>query len=403
MISKGFGDKVGGIQIAGAKLVDGRISDEALNEFQKRVGTKLRIQYQFNELASADAIRKFADGIGDPNPLFLDAGYASSSVYRSLVASPSWVNSVLPTWVLQGLPGVHALHSSTEWEFYRPVMVNDRVTPECYLTGCRVVKSEFAGRSVLERQESRFYNQRGEMVARARPAAFRVERRVAREMGQYNNVELPHPWTENQLLEIEDEMLNEKIQGAETRYFEDIKPGDDLPQVVKGPLGVSDVIAYCIGASPAPIKAHGSALRHYRGHPAWAYRDPSTFAMEPVYSVHYNQAAANASGLPYPYDAAVQRHCWLIQLLTNWMGDEGWLKRSYAKFKGMVYLSDVVWIRGTVTGRYVDENGECCVDIKTTAKNQRGEEVMPGRSTVILPSRKGGEGPVSKRMVIRDR
>jgi hypothetical protein len=120
--------------------------------------------------------------------------------------------------------------------------------------------------------------------------------------------------------------------------------------------------------------------------------------MEPVYSVHYNKAAANASGLPYPYDAAVQRHCWLIHLLTNWMGDEGWLKRSYAKFNGVVYLSDVVWIRGTVTKKYVDENGECCVDIKTTATNQRGEEVMPGRSTVILPLRESGVGPVDTRV-----
>jgi acyl dehydratase len=385
-----------------AILEDGRITDEALEDFRNRVGTKLRIEHQFNELASRDAIRKFADGIGDPNPLWRDRVYAASTVYGSLAAPPSWVNSVLPTWVLQGLPGVHSLHSSTDWEFYRPILLNDRITPECYFTGCRVVKSEFAGRSILERQESRFYNQKGELVARAKPAAFRVERGAAREIGRYNTISLPHPWTEKELLDIEDEVLNEKIQGPDPRYFEDVAIGEELPQGIKGPLGVSDIIAYCIGASPAPIRAHGLALRHYREHPAWAFRDPDTSAMEPVYSVHYNKAAANASGLPYPYDAAVQRHCWLIHLLTNWMGDEGWLKRSYAKFRGVVYLSDVVWIRGTVTKKYVDENGECCVDIKTTATNQRGEEVMPGRSTVILPSRESREGPVANR-VISDR
>ncbi len=384
--------------MAGAKLEDGRITDEALEDFRNRVGTKLRIQHQFNELASLDAIRKFADGIGDPNPLWRDDEYSRNSAYGTITAPPSWVNSVLPTWVLQGLPGVHALHSSTDWEFYLPVLLNDRITPECYLTGCRVVKSRFAGRSVLERQESRFYNQRGELVARAKPAAFRVERGAARKIGRYNNIELPHSWTEKELLEIEDEVLNEKILGFETRYFEDVEVGDTLPPVIKGPLGVSDIIAYCIGASPAPILAHGLALRHYREHPAWAYRDPDTSAMEPVYSVHYNKAAANASGLLYPYDTAVQRHCWLMHLLTNWMGDDAWLKRSYAKFNGVVYLSDVVRIRGSVVKKYVDGNGELCVDIKTTATNQRGEEVMPGRSTVILPSREGGEGPVDIRV-----
>ena len=80
------------------------------------------------------------------------------------------------------------------------------------------------------------------------------------------------------------------------------------------------------------------------------------------------------------------------------MGDEGWLKRSYAKFNGVVYLSDAVWVQGTVTKKYVDENEECCVDIKTTATNQRGEEVMPGRSTVILPSRESEVGPVIARV-----
>ena len=381
-----------------AILEDGRITDEALEDFRNRVGTKLRIQYQFNELASRDAIRKFADGIGDPNPLWRDRVYATSTVYGALAAPPSWINSVLPTWVLQGLPGVHALHSSTDWEFYRPVLLNDRITPECYFTGCRVVKSKFAGRSVLECQESRFYNQNGELVARAKPAAFRVERGAAMEIRLYNEIELPHPWTEKEILEIESEVLNEKICGAETRYFEDVDIGDKLPPVIKGPLGVSDIIAYCIGASPVPIRAHGLALRHYREHPAWAFRDLDTWAMESVYSVHYNKAAANAGGLPYPYDTAVQRHCWLMHLLTNWMGDDAWLKRTYAKFNGVVYLSDVVWIRGTVVKKYVDENGESCIDIKTSATNQRGEEVMPGRSTVILPSRRRGEGPVAFRL-----
>jgi acyl dehydratase len=381
-----------------AMLAEGHITDQALETFRSRVGTKLRIQHQFNELASEDAIRKFADGIGDPNPLWRDEAYARSSVYGTIAAPPSWLNSVLPTWVLQGLPGVHALHSSTEWEFYLPVLLNDTIKVECFLTGCRVVASKFAGRAVLERQESRYYNQRAELVARARPAAFRVERGAARDSGRYSQIVLPHPWTEKELQEIEADVLNEIIRGPEKRYFEDAEVGEYLLPVTKGPLGISDIIAYCIGASPAPIRAHGMALRHFREHPAWAFRDPDTSAMEPVYSVHYNRAAANASGLPYPYDAAVQRHCWLMHLLTNWMGDAGWLKKSYAKFSGVVYLSDVVRIRGVVTRKYEDENGECCVDIKTTAINQRGEDVMPGRSTVILPSREKKEAPVGRRL-----
>jgi hypothetical protein len=36
--------------------------------------------------------------------------------------------------------------------------------------------------------------------------------------------------------------------------------------------------------------------RRYRKHPRWAYRDPTTHALEPVYSVHYNDYAARLQG-----------------------------------------------------------------------------------------------------------
>jgi len=378
-------------------LHDGFITDESLAIFSSRVGSKLRIKNIFNEFASKDAIRKFADGIGDPNPLWRDEAYAKSTRFGSLVAPPSWLGSVFPTWVLQGLPGVHAFQSSTDWEFFRPIMLNDRIIPESIFTDFRMINSDLAGRSILERQEARYFNQNGDLIARAKVAGLRAERAATRDKGKHSNIQLPHPWTERDLKIVEEEVLAEEIRGSNTRYWEDVEIGEELPQIVRGPLGLSDIIAYCIGSSPVQIKAHGLALREYRKHPAWAFRDSGTFALEPVYGVHYNKAAANSAGLPYPYDTAVQRHCWLMQLMTNWMGDDGWLKRSYAKYRNFVYLSDVLWIRGKVTRKYVDESGECCVDIKSTATNQRSEDVMPGISTVILPSREMGVAPIAKR------
>ncbi len=381
-----------------SSLPEGLITDEALEVFRTRVGSKLRVNNVFNEIACREAIRKFADGIGDPNPLWRNGEYAKSTSYKQLPAPPSWVASVFPAWVLQGLPGVHAFQTSAEWEFYRPVMENDRVVPECIFTNFRVLNSQFAGRSVLERQEARYYDQSNRLLAQAKVAGLRAERSATRQRGTHDHLELPHPWTEPELQAIEAEVLAEEIRGDTPRYWEEVQIGDKLPQVVRGPLGLSDIIAYCIGASPVQIKAHGVALAEYRQHPAWAFRDPRTSALEPVYGVHYNQSAASSAGLPYPYDTAVQRHCWLINLLTNWMGDNGWLKRSYARYRSFVYLSDVLWIRGTVSAKFVDDAGEYCVDIRTTATNQRGEEVMPGISTVVLPSREHGTNAVEKRM-----
>ena len=379
-------------------IEDGIISDQALADFKRRVGSQLRIRNIFNEEATKDAIRKFADGIGDGNPLWRDTSYAAQSDYGSIIAPPSWLNSVFPTWVLQGLPGVHAIHISTRWDFHRPVYLDDRITPQCFFTGFDIKSNSFAGRSVIERQEARYFNQEGELVAVAHPVGFRSQRTSIRKNGKYLDLELPHPWTEEELLEIEEMVLSEEIRGANQRYWEDVEPGEALTPVVKGPLGMTDALAFCIGAAPVQIKAHGLALREYRKHPAWCFRDPETCALEPVYGVHYNRAAANACGLPYPYDAAVQRNCWQIHLLTNWMGDHGWLQSCYAEYRKFVYFSDVVRLTGKVVKKYINGEGECCVDIETRAENQRGEDVMPGTARVLLPSRENGYRPLERRL-----
>lgn len=380
-----------------ADLGAASVTEEGLAKLQSLIGTKLRISQQFNGLASKEAIRNFANGVGDPNPLWRDEEYARRSSYGCIVAPPSWLYSVFPTWVSVGLPGVHGFHSGNDWEFYRPVLVGDTITPECIFCGYKEKQSRFSGRLIMVREEARYYNQRGELVATAKTWNARAERRAARERGKYSHIKLPHPWTEEELKRIEEEVLSEEIRGSTPRYWEDVQVGEELHPVIKGPFGLTDMIAYCVGAQPVQLLAHGLSLRLYQRHPAWAFRDPNSCALEPIYGVHYNKAAANAAGLPYPYDVGTQRQCWLIHLLTNWMGDDGWLKRNYAEYRQFVFFSDVVRLGGRVTKKYIDENGEGCVDIETWAVNQRGDNTMPGHSAVLLPSRERDSWPLRQR------
>jgi hypothetical protein len=83
------------------------------------------------------------------------------------------------------------------------------------------------------------------------------------------------------------------------------------------------------------------------------------------------------------------------------MGDDGWLKKCYAEYRSFVYYSDVIWVRGKVTNKYID-GAEYCVDIETSGVNQRGENVMPGQATVVLPSREKGTWPVVTRLKSRE-
>jgi len=250
----------------------------------------------------------------------------------------------------------------------------------------------------MEYQKAFFYNQRNELVAETDLYCVRAERSTARKKGGYSSLKVPDPWTEEEAEKVGRDVLAEEIRGSNPRYWEDVEVGEELKPVVKGIFGFTDFIAYTVGAAPVSIAAHGVMLREYKKHPAWAFRDPETYAWEPVYGVHYLKSAAKAVGVPFCYDAGAERQSWLINLLTNWMGDEGWIKENYAEYRRFVYLSDAVWLKGKVVKKFIDENGEPCVGIETSAINQRGENTMPGYSVVILPSREKGTSPLDTRL-----
>ena len=390
-----------------AKLPERVITDQALRELVKRLGVRILgkdMGNWFNSEVTMDSIRHFVDGIGDTNPLWVDEEYAKKTRYGGIVAPPSWLYSVCPTWPLFGpgrdpLRGVHAFHSGNEWIFYKPIFLGDKITPEIISIGFDLKKSEFAGKHVIQYGIANYYNQRGELVASAYEWAIRAERQAARERGKYARYTLPHPWSEEELKKIEEEILAEEseIRGEKPRYWEDVRIGDEM-KLTKGPFGLTDMIAYCIGANPVGIKAFRASLKIYKQHPRWCFRDPNTYALEPIYAVHYNKAAANAAGLPYPYDVGAQRQCYLIQMITDWMGNDGWLKRNYAEYRRFFYLSDVLWFRGKVVDKFIDEDGEPCVGIETHAVNQRGEDTMPGYSIVALPSKEYDYWPVEARV-----
>lgn len=379
-------------------LPEAELSSEMMEAYKDRIGLSLRVGNVFNQTVSYEAIRNFVNGIGDINPLYRDREYAKKSVYGDLIAPPNWCYSVYPTYVLEGMAGLHGFHSGNDWEFYKPIYINDYITPKATVLGFDILSTAFAGKSLWRYQKAELFNQRQELVARAYSWSLRAERKTTRTAGKYSQIELPHPWKAEELAKIEDEICEEEVRGSEVRYWEDTEVGEQLPPVIKGPFGLTDMIAYCVGATPVQLAAHGAQLRNYRKHPDWSFRDPDTGALEPIYAVHYNTHACKGAGLPMPYTAGVQNQSWLINLLTNWIGDSGWLKRNYCEYRKFVYFSDVVRLTGKVVKKYVDEKGECCVDILSSGYNQRGENAIPGFSTVILPSKEKGTNPLKGRL-----
>jgi acyl dehydratase len=376
------------------------ITDEMLASMAAKAGASLRIDHSVNnELASRIAVAKFAGGIGDINPLWTDEEYARRSPYGAPLAPPSFVIGCF-SGIQFGWPGLGSFHSQSLLRFERPVYWGDVVNATCVYEGFDgPAPSSFAGRTVTDRFRNTYVNQRAEQIATIDWQVINFERGRAQERrgngaggdrgGDGGGPQLPHPWNEDQVAEIEARVLAERPRGALPRQWEDVRPGDTLDLVTKGPIGMTDEIAFVAGGgTPIPrLKAHAAALHDYHAHPAWAFRDPVTSAREPIYSVHYNLQAARAMSVAFQYDVGFQRQCWQIHQLTHWAGDHAWIKEAQAQYRRFVYHSDVIELRGTVTGTRVDEDGDHVADIETEAVNQRGEVVMPGRAVVALPTR----------------
>jgi acyl dehydratase len=367
---------------------------------RERIGVSLRIEHSINnDLATRLAIAKFAGGIGDSNPLWTDRDYANASAYQGLVAPPTFVLACF-SGLQFGWPGLGAFHNATTLEFFAPIYEGDLIDCECVYEGFTGPQpSKFAGRVVVDHFRNAYRNQLGEAVATVYWSVMNYERGSALARANDSDVHTAHHWLEDELDEIEARVLAECPRGVTTRCWEDVSVGDVLDSVTKGPIGMTDEVAFVAGGgAPIPrLTANGTALRSYREHPAWAFRDPDTSALEPIYSVHYNRAAARAMGVPLQYDVGFQRQCWQVQLLTNWMGDEGWIKKADAQYRGFVYLSDVIELGGVVERKVVDGDGDAVVEVTTFARNQRDEDVMPGHATISLPAREFGPRPLARR------
>jgi hypothetical protein len=385
----------GGEEMSGAteitkELARGKFTDEMLANMRALIGKELRYEScQNNEFATRLAILRFIEGIGDDNPLWSNEEYANNSPHGGLIAPPSFIFACLAS-IQVGWPGMGGFHAETKLKFHRHIRIGDKITPRVFFDGFDGPNdSNFAGRRIKDYVRQEYYNQNNEQIAEFICSRVRFERTEAQKRSQSRAVELPHPWTDEEIAKIEADILAETPRGATPRYWEEVNVGDEMDVVTKGPIGLTDEIAFvAAGAAPIPrVAAHRVSLKAYHKHPRWAFRDPSTHALEPVYSVHYNDYAAKLQGAQIAYDVGIQRTCWQLHSLTNWMGDIGFLKAANSQYRAHVYLSDVVRLGGKVEGKEIDADGDHVVHLTTWAHNQRGQNVMPGTAVIALPSR----------------
>jgi len=368
------------------------ITPAALDDLRKRIGVRIGHTLEpWCYEATRDNIRHYAHGIGDDNPLWCDPDYAQNTRYGGIIAPPSFIFacSRIVSGYVGGLPGVHAMFAGCDFVWMKPIHRNAVLTTEAYLKDLIEHDTQFAGRSIQQIYHVDFFDETGDQLASADSWCFRTDRDIARESGTKYTA-LKHReqrvYTPEELARHNALYENERIRGAEPRYFEDVAVGDTLPTMAKGPMTVTGFICYAQGWGGLYIRANKLAWRMQSRHPATGIVNRFGIPDCPE-RVHWEEEFAHKVGAPGAYDYGPERCSWMSHAITNWIGDDAMLTALYTEIRRHNPAGDLLTIDGRVVAKR-EEGGHKLVDFELEAVNQDGELSCRGRATASLPGRR---------------
>lgn len=141
---------------------------------------------------------------------------------------------------------------------------------------------------------------------------------------------------------------------GKTLYWEDVKEGAELPPVHKN----------C--TTQQLVKYAGASLDFY--------------------PIHYDKDIALRDGLPGVIVHGALKNAFLAQLVTDWTGPDGTLRKLSVQYRGMDVPGDPLTCKGTVKRKWA-EGDKHYVECDIWLENSKGEKTTPGTATVALPSR----------------
>jgi acyl dehydratase len=137
-------------------------------------------------------------------------------------------------------------------------------------------------------------------------------------------------------------------------HYEDVAPGSEIPPLVKRPT--TDQLVRWQGVT-------GDVQR-----------------------VHYDAEFARSIGWPGPIVHGSLKLQFLVQMLADWIGEDGEIRRLSCRYRGMDLPGDVLTCRGRVLERFVADDRHC-LECEIYVENEEGERTTVGTAVVAVPSR----------------
>jgi acyl dehydratase len=346
------------------------VLDAFERDFKKGIGIEIDLTPQrFVVEATRDNIKNFADAVGDANPLWINETYARKSRFGIITAPPTFLYNVNhgsgPALAPPGVPpamGLALLYAGAELEFFRPIRLGDEFTVKGRAVGIIRKQSQSLGPMLFATGEAYYHNQENELIGIIRTTTCRFKppekQAVKFDRESKPGIEVKSP----DLLAFE-----RQRRGAEPRFWEDVMVGMEMtPPLEKGLLTMMEIIRFGLYVSPMPRRIERKR--------------------EFVEIGFSREAMQKRAGLENASDYGPQRVCWLGQFVTDWMGDDGTLKKFSCQVRHPSIMGDINIVKGKVKDKRI-ENGEHLVDCEIWVENQAGLVTAPGQATVALPSK----------------
>jgi acyl dehydratase len=396
---------------ADVALIRREITDTDVALMRERIGypnpalRKGVLTKPWNIRANADAIRRWAECIGDANPLYQDEEYAARTRWQGSVAPPGFewsmgidrgpaVPEELNRRTRSALRGIQLYHSGAEYRYYAPIMEGTKLyKSECVARVEEKTSSRFGTRSVLVDNATSWWDEADIVAVTSSRWFVHAERRALSSGTQGANADkdVLTNYTDEQLEEIERAYDTEYVRGADTLYIEDAQPGQASPVMVKGPLTITDMInmhmagGWLTYGNP-PFRLAFENRKKLRGF----YSRNEFNCWDTIQRVHWDAGLAHSIGVPHMYDIGPMRFVMLCHYLSNFAGDDAWVHRIRYELRNFNYVGDTTWIRGSIKAVRVDEVLGPLIELEIKGTNQRDQVNMSAEATVLVASRKTG-------------
>jgi acyl dehydratase len=280
---------------------------------------------QTGTIATED-IGRFADAIGDNNPLFRDAAAAERTGFPGVPVPPTFVTRFRVSFADAGLDPTRSqvLHGGQEYEYARPVCAGETLSVRH-----RVASIRQSGRGDMAVMTLEQLGDAGDGTRVATGRATVIVRDGAPSAGAAAGA----------------------AAGGATKGLPKAPAGEQIPSLTKHVTQVQ-------------IDAYADVSGDHN-------------------PIHIDPQAARAVGLDGTIAHGMLSMAFLGQLLTDWLTAThpgGWVARLRVRFQGMVRPGDMLTCRGALGERTGDRQR-----LSVWIDNQHGERVVTGDADVALP------------------